>query len=94
MDHQMAWWTDLHNPLHGAGYCPDQESHVHDHVACPNALTDFLLCATYFMEQAVLNYLPRHNWTGNVFYKVKKGPIFSREIVFSSLDECSQDKHF
>ena len=37
----MARWTDLHNPLHGAGYCLDPEFHAHDHTTCPEALTDF-----------------------------------------------------
>ena len=37
----MARWTDLHNPLLGAGYCLDPEFHAHDHTACPEALTDF-----------------------------------------------------
>jgi hypothetical protein len=44
IDIQSKWmsrWTDLHNPLHGAGYCLDPEFHAHDHVACPEALTDF-----------------------------------------------------
>ena len=31
---QLKWmvrWTDLHNPLHGAGYCLDPEFHAYDH---------------------------------------------------------------
>ena len=67
----MSRWTDLHNPLHGAGYCLDPEFHSHDHAGCPEALTDF------FMEQAVLN-LPKHNWTGNVFTRQRKAQC-SRE---------------
>jgi hypothetical protein len=37
----MSRWEDLHNLLHGAGCCLDPEFHVHDHAACPEALTDF-----------------------------------------------------
>ena len=41
----MARWTDLHNPLHGAGYCLDPEFHSHDHTACAEALADlFTMC--------------------------------------------------
>ena len=38
-------WTDLHNSLHGAGYCLDHEFHSHDHSACPEALQNlFCMC--------------------------------------------------
>ena len=41
----MQRWTDLQNPLHGAGYCLDPEFHSHDHSACAEALKDlFLMC--------------------------------------------------
>ncbi len=41
----MSRWEDLHNPLHGAGYCLDPEFHGHGHSACPEALADFFYYA-------------------------------------------------
>ena len=41
----LQHWTDLHNPLHVAGYCLDPEFHSHDHSACAEALKDlFFMC--------------------------------------------------
>ena len=39
----MQRWTDLLNPLYGAGYCLDPEFHSHDHSACAEGLKDLLL---------------------------------------------------
>ena len=36
----MARWTDLYNPLHGAGYCLHPEFHAYNHTARTKALTD------------------------------------------------------
>jgi hypothetical protein len=66
----MAQWTDLHNLLHGARYCLDQEFHAHDHVACPEALTNFSTmcdkihgegCAESAKAQLLLQGEERHN---------------------------------
>jgi hypothetical protein len=41
----MQRWTDLHNPLHGAGYYLDHEFHSHDHFTCAETLKDhFFMC--------------------------------------------------
>ena len=41
----MQRWTDLHNPLHGTGYCLDPQFHSRDHSACAEEPRDlFLMC--------------------------------------------------
>jgi hypothetical protein len=56
-------WTDLHNPLHGAGYCLDPEFHDHDHSTCPEALTDLFGMCDRVQE---VQRPRRHNWIGIV----------------------------
>ena len=66
----MAWWSDLHNQLHGAGYCLEPEFHTRSHYIS-RGVDRPLYCVTIFMEKEVLN-LQRHSWTGNVFTRQRK----------------------
>ncbi len=81
----MALWKGLHNPLHGAGYCLDPDFHAHDHVACPEALTDFFtMCDKIHGEGSAesANLKAQLDW--KCFYKAKKGTIFSRETIWKN----------
>ena len=41
----MKMVAEVHNPLHGAGYCLDPEFHSDYHSVCPEALKDlFCMC--------------------------------------------------
>ena len=74
----MARWTDLHNALHSAGYCLDPEFHAHDHVACPEALTDvFTMCDKIHGEGSAESAKAQLDW--QCCYKAKKGTMFSLE---------------
>ena len=75
IDIQSKWmsrWEDLHNPLHGAGYCLDPEFHTHDHVACPEALADFFtMCDKVHGEDSPGSAKAQLDL--QCFYKAKKG---------------------
>jgi hypothetical protein len=78
----MARWTD-HNPLHGAGYCLDPEFHAADHVACPEASTDFFtMCDKIHGEGSAESAKAQLDW--KCFYKAKKGTMFSRETTWTN----------
>jgi hypothetical protein len=79
----MARWTDLHNPLHFAGYCLDPEFHAHDHVACPEALTDFFtMFDKIHGEASAESAKAQLDW--KCFYKAKKGTVLSRETTWTN----------
>jgi hypothetical protein len=84
----MLIWEDLHNPLHGAGYCLDPDFNAHDHVACQQALTDFFtLCDKIHGEDTAQDSAEsakaKLDW--QCTDKAMKGPIFSTD---AHLDKC------
>ena len=72
----MARWTDLHNPLNGAGYCLDPDIHPYDHTKCPEELTD-TMCDKINCKAAV-------DWQYS--YKAKQGAMFSRDNTWANAE--------
>jgi len=86
----LARWTDLHNPLHGAGYCLDPEFHAHDHVACPEALTDFFtMCDKIHGEGSAGSAKAQLDWLllAMLLQSEERHYVFKRD----HLDKCSKD---
>ena len=52
-----------------------------------------LSCVTKFMGKEVLN-LQRSSWTGNVFYKAKKGPMFSRDTRWTNATKMGTEEWY
>ena len=89
----MSRWTDLHNPLHGAGYCLDPEFHSHDHAGCPEALTDFfIMCDKIHGAGSAESAKAQLDW--QCFYKAKKGPMFSRETVWTNAAKMGPEEWY
>jgi hypothetical protein len=75
-------WTDLHNPLHGAGYCLDPEFHAHDHSSCPEALRDlFCMCDKVHGAGSAASAKAQLDWS--CAYKAKAG-ILQTETVWAN----------
>ena len=75
-------WTDLHNPLHGAGYCLDPEFHSHDHSACAEAMKDlFFMCDKVHGTGSAKSAKAQLDWS--CAYKAKAG-ILQSETVWAN----------
>ena len=86
----MAWWTDLHNPLHKAGYCLDPEFHAYDHITSPEALTDLCtMCEKIHGEGSAEHAKAQLHW--QCFYKAKKGAMFSRDNTWTNAAKIDED---
>ena len=76
----MAQWTDLHNPLHGAGYCLNPDIHAYDHTTCPEALTDlYTMCDKINCKAAV--------GLAIFFQSKERRNVLKRQ----HMDKCSKD---
>ena len=65
-------WTDLHYPLHVAGYCLDPEFHSHDHSLCAEALCDlFCMCDKVHGAGSAASAKAQLDWS--CAYKAKTG---------------------
>ena len=89
----MARWTDLHNPLHGAGYCLDPEFHSHDHTACAEALADlFTMCDKIHGAGSAESAKAQLDW--QCYYKAKKGSIFSRDTTWTNATKMGPEEWY
>ena len=76
----MARWTDLHNLLHGAGYCLNPDIFVYDQTTCPYALTDlYTMCDEINCKGAV---------GLAIFFQGKER---SNSLKRQHIDKCSKD---
>jgi hypothetical protein len=82
--------TPLSQP---AGYCLDLELHAHDHVACPEALTDFFtMCDKIHGEGSAESSKAQLDW--KCFYKAKKGTMFSRETTWTNATRMGPEEWY
>jgi hypothetical protein len=75
-------WTDLHSPLHGAGYCLDPEYNKHDHSSCPEALQDlFEMCDRVHGQGTAASAKAQKDW--HCAYKARTG-ILAKESTWTN----------
>ena len=88
-----AQWTDLHNPLHGAGYCLYPEFHAYDHTTCSKALTDlYTMCDKIYGEGSAESAKAQLDW--QCFYTANKGAIFSRDNTWTNPAKMGQEEWY
>jgi hypothetical protein len=69
------------------------EYHSHDHVACPEALTDFFtMCYKIHGEGSPGSAKAQLDWQW--FYKVKKGPMFSRDTTWTNAAKMGPEEWY
>ena len=77
----MALWTDLHNPLHGAGYFLDPDIHAYDHTTRPEALTDLYTMFDKINSKAAVRLA--------IFFQGKER---CNVLRIQHMDKCSKDE--
>ena len=89
----MAQWTDLHNPLHGAGYCLDPEFQAYDHTTCPEALTGlYTMSDKIHGEGSAESAKAQRDW--QFFDKAKKGAMFSRVNTWTNAAKMGREEWY
>jgi hypothetical protein len=85
-------WTDLHSPLHGAGYCLDPEFNHHDHSACPEALNDFFaMCDRVHGQGSDASAKAQKDW--HCAYKERTG-VLRNESTWKNAAEMPPEKWY
>ena len=77
-------WTDLHNPLHGAGYCLDPEFHSHDHSSSAEALSDlFCMCDKVHGAGSAASAKAQLDWS--CAYRAKVGNLQKETVLAKAI---------
>ena len=89
----MAQWTDLHNLLHGTGYCLDPEFHAYDNTTCPEELTDlYTMCDKFHGDGSAESAKAQLDW--QCFYKAKKCAMFLIDNTWTNSAKMGQEEWY